>query len=73
MPEPVSHTAANTQRIVPVVCQIRVLLFYVEARQQVQQSDGARPGDGMHEWGVRGGGESASGFVLCLGCFRAAA
>lgn len=34
---------------------------------------GAQPGDGMLEWGVRRGGQSASCFVLCLGCLWVAA
>lgn len=55
------------------VCCRFSCIQHVEARQQVQQGEGAQPGDGMHEWGVRGGGQSASCFVLCLGCFGAAA
>lgn len=45
---------------------------HVEAQQQVQQSAGAQPGVVIHEWGVCGGGQSASSFVLCLGCFGVA-
>lgn len=36
-------------------------------------AEGAQPGGGIHEWGVCEGGQSASSFVLCLGCFGAAA
>lgn len=47
---------------------------HVEAWQQVQQSAGLSwvGGGGrvvIHESGVCGGGQSASSFVLCLGCF----
>lgn len=55
------------------VCFCFSCIQHVEARQQVRQSEGAQLGDGIHEWGVRGGGQSASCFVLCLGCFGAAA
>lgn len=51
-----------------------ISINHFEARQQVQQSDEAQPRDVIHERGVCvGGGQSASSFVVCLGCFGAAA
>lgn len=73
--ESVSRTAASTQKdlcwwFIRSVCHCSSCIQHVEARQQVQQSVGAQPGDGIHEWSVRGGGQSASCFVLLSGMLR---